>query len=369
MITAHAGFSASPITNPNPELVENFIDLPASNISIYADATDSTDPSAVFTFAWSILNPRTGQTATISTLGTTLDNVAAVWGDVRLFVVATNTATGLSSESDPRLAPASAFCTLKIESESKALTLPAIGAREWWRSFDSLAQAVEDLELTDQAISTATINNAGELILTLNDGTVINAGQARGSDGTNGTDGIDGADGADGISVTSASVSGSNQLTLTMSDGSTINAGTITDNDTRRLIYATGPLYHYFDGTLHAGIHPNKRVWIAGPWVAHTALTIQLFSVTLMDGGPLNNAMTFDLTLTSAGAYALSANTPPASSASFNVIQATASEPLTATSSALNISVSTGQLFGICISAPSAGAVHGLNINIVATEL
>lgn len=363
MITAHAGFSASPITNPNHELTEGLIDLPTSGVNIYADAVDSADPSAAFSFAWSILHPRTGQTASIpapASASTTLDNIAAVWGDVRLFVVATNTSTGESSEADPRLAPASAFATLHIESESKALTLPAIGSREWWRSFDGLAQAVEDLELTDQALDSATINGAGDLILTLNDGTTINAGQARGADG---------ADGADGSYIVSASVNGSGELLLTMSDGSTINAGTIPDNDTKRHIYSTGTISHYFDGTLHSGLNPNKRVWIAGPWIAHTDITLNLASITLYDGGPLNNQITFDITLTTAAAYALSGNTPPSAAASFTVTQPTAAEPLSATSSQLNLTVTTGTLFGLCMSAPSQGAAQGLNVNITATEL
>ena len=324
MITAHAGFSANPINNPNPTITEGLIDLPQSGVSIYADAVDSSDPAAVFTFAWSVLNPRTGQTAAINTqqANTTLDNIAAVWGDVRLFVITTNVSTGEQSETDPREAPASAFCTLKIESEARALTLPAIGSREWWLSFDNLSDVVERLT-AENTLTGASINGSGELILTL-------------------------------------------------SDGSTINAGTIpTGTDTRRVIYSTGPLFGYFDGqNHHDGINPAKRVWIAGPWVAHTALEISLASITLYDGGPLNNQITFELALESASNWAQgSSGTPPAGVANFSVTQNLDATPLTATSSPLSITATTGTLFGLVMDAPTGGKVDGLNVNITATEL
>ena len=50
----------------------------------------------------------------------------------------------------------------------------------------------------------ATVNGSGELVITLTDGTIINAGNVKGADGadgidgTNGTNGTNGTDGADG---------------------------------------------------------------------------------------------------------------------------------------------------------------------------
>ena len=47
-------------------------------------------------------------------------------------------------------------------------------------------------------VDNSVVNSSGDLIVTLSDGTVINAGNVVGSSGTNGTNGIDGVDGADG---------------------------------------------------------------------------------------------------------------------------------------------------------------------------
>lgn len=65
-------------------------------------------------------------------------------------------------------------------------------------------------------VTNAVIDGAGELIITLNDGSTINAGVAKGADGTNGTD---------GLSVTNAEIDPSGDLIITLSDGSTLNAG------------------------------------------------------------------------------------------------------------------------------------------------
>ncbi|MDG2153112.1 MAG: hypothetical protein P8K10_04175, partial [Crocinitomicaceae bacterium] len=47
-------------------------------------------------------------------------------------------------------------------------------------------------------VDNSVVNGSGDLIVTLSDGTIINAGNVVGSSGTNGTNGIDGVDGADG---------------------------------------------------------------------------------------------------------------------------------------------------------------------------
>ena len=94
MIQAHAGWTLNPIVSPNPTITHS-LPLAAQSYGVFGDAVDSTDPSASFTFSWSILLPRTGQTAALSSStaqNPTLQNVNDTWGDIRLFLVATNPA-------------------------------------------------------------------------------------------------------------------------------------------------------------------------------------------------------------------------------------------------------------------------------------
>ena len=97
MITAYASFNPSPITSTPRDRTESTASLPLSGLQLYGGAVDTTDPSASFSFAWSVLNLRDGQTATLATptaQNTLLNGVNDVWGDVRVFLIATNTATG-----------------------------------------------------------------------------------------------------------------------------------------------------------------------------------------------------------------------------------------------------------------------------------
>lgn len=68
-------------------------------------------------------------------------------------------------------------------------------------------------------ISNASINNDGELVITLTDSASINVGKVVGADGQSGSDGVD------GISVTGATVNGSGDLVLSLSNSTTVNAG------------------------------------------------------------------------------------------------------------------------------------------------
>jgi hypothetical protein len=74
----------------------------------------------------------------------------------------------------------------------------------------------------------AVVDINGNLILTKTDGSNVNVGQVKGTKGDageTGATGANGATGATGVSVTGATVNGSGELVLTLSNGSTINAG------------------------------------------------------------------------------------------------------------------------------------------------
>ena len=97
-------------------------------------------------------------------------------------------------------------------------------------------------------VKTASFNSAGQLILTLSDGTTLNVGGglalkgadgANGKDGTNGNngangkdgrdgkDGKDGQNGKDGVSVAGVSVNGEGELIISFSDGKATNVGKV----------------------------------------------------------------------------------------------------------------------------------------------
>ena len=97
-------------------------------------------------------------------------------------------------------------------------------------------------------VKTASFNSAGQLILTLSDGTTLNIGGglalkgadgANGKDGTNGSngangkdgrdgkDGKDGQNGKDGVSVAGVSVNGEGELIISFSDGKAANVGKV----------------------------------------------------------------------------------------------------------------------------------------------
>lgn len=94
-------------------------------------------------------------------------------------------------------------------------------------------------------VKTASFNSAGQLILTLSDGTTLNIGGglalkgadgANGKDGSNGANGKDGRDGKDGkngqngkdgVSVAGVSVNDEGELIISFSDGKATNVGKV----------------------------------------------------------------------------------------------------------------------------------------------
>lgn len=82
-------------------------------------------------------------------------------------------------------------------------------------------------------ISSATVNSSGNLILTKQDGTTVNAGSVIGPKGDTGAQGIQGikgdtgSQGPAGLAVTGATVNGSGRLIITRSDSSIIDAGSV----------------------------------------------------------------------------------------------------------------------------------------------
>ncbi|MDD5702119.1 MAG: hypothetical protein PHU23_08735 [Dehalococcoidales bacterium] len=82
-------------------------------------------------------------------------------------------------------------------------------------------------------ISTAVVDADGNLILTMTDGSTINAGLVKGDQGNTGADGADGIgiegpagpQGEQGVGIASMKVSPDGNLIVTLTDGTVINAG------------------------------------------------------------------------------------------------------------------------------------------------
>ena len=149
-IVAYASSNVAPILFPNEDY-----DYDLSVISLggpaalFGDAEDSLDPLAVWTWSWTLMSSMPGSAAAIDVSTNQNINVAPIdiWGNVRLFLVATNTNTGLSSESDPLRAPSSAFVIIRVMSVDKGLQKIAAGERNWYDDQWDLVQAVEDINL------------------------------------------------------------------------------------------------------------------------------------------------------------------------------------------------------------------------------
>ncbi len=79
-------------------------------------------------------------------------------------------------------------------------------------------------------IASIEINTAGELVLTMTDMSTKNLGIIKGQDGANGQDGkdgIDGINGKDGISITSVTINEKGELIVSLSQGEPINCGVV----------------------------------------------------------------------------------------------------------------------------------------------
>ena len=356
-ITAYAGFTASPSNSANRNKTEALANLPLSGVQIFGEAVDSNDVNATFTWSWSVLQNRTGQTATIgnaTSQNTTLDNISSTWGNVRVFLIATNATTGETSESNPLLAPDSSQAFYQITSTNKTLTLPALGARNWYVSIDHALQALENLAQPSGGIQSATVNNAGDLIITLEDNTTINAGTVQGSNGSN------------GVSVASASINAQDQLILTMSDSSTINAGALPSKQK-----------HTFTGTVHSlnanagstalSFNPVKEEIIWGGFHATQNYDCVTISITVKDAGSPTNTANFYLFAMSEADWinGSSAGSHHVGSAISITQGSIANLPKFNTVNLSSQSISSGQVFGVSMGTTSNSAMHHVNISLI----
>ena len=164
-IIAYAAGVASPQSNPSTDKI---VDLAVTalgsvpNQALYGAATDSADASPVFTYAWTIIASPTGSTAAL--VNAALQNVEIqninIWGNVRLFLVATNTNTSLTSESDPLLAPSSAFVVIRLKSAAQGIQKMAAGERNWHDDLHIWADVLDTVSGSHTIISHSDVVSA-----------------------------------------------------------------------------------------------------------------------------------------------------------------------------------------------------------------
>lgn len=153
MITVYVSTTPSPlVSRADHEVNLNTGDTLPVDVQLYAAATDSDDPSAVFTFSWHLLRKPDGS-------GAALDNALIaepilegvdVWGNYSLFCIATNPASGATSQRDPLQAGSSAFTKVYVRSENLALVKPAAGERDWHPRSHEWVDAIENMDSTVQ---------------------------------------------------------------------------------------------------------------------------------------------------------------------------------------------------------------------------
>lgn len=177
MIIAYASSNNDPLNN----LVDSTINLNTGaslpqNVNVYGAGTDSADNSPSFTFSWSLLQKPSSSTASMndSALQNPVLNGVDVFGNYRLFLIVTNTNSGETSETDPVLAPNSAFTHVRVKSLELALQKPASGERnwnalayEWVDALENHESRIDDLEvigLNDLSDVSLNSNQTGQVL-------------------------------------------------------------------------------------------------------------------------------------------------------------------------------------------------------------
>lgn len=155
-IVAYASGVIDPTLNPNADpiidLSDPLVTLPQS-VQLYGDCIDDSGDPGPFSYSWTIMSNLPG--STVSLVDPNLQNPTVqdvdVWGNVRLFVVATNTSTAETSETDPLRAPSSAFVVIRVLSEKQTIQKPAAGERNWMDDVWTWAQRIEDFAASSLA--------------------------------------------------------------------------------------------------------------------------------------------------------------------------------------------------------------------------
>ena len=154
MIIAYTSAVANPTFSQADAEIEQATLTTTQNV--YGGATDTENPTATFTFSWHLLQKPTGSNAALSAANVanvTLNSIDT-WGNYRLFLIATNTATSETSETDFLKAPNSAFVHVRVNSTNLGLEKVSPGERDWHTRAWEWVSAVDTMDATVDAIDT-----------------------------------------------------------------------------------------------------------------------------------------------------------------------------------------------------------------------
>lgn len=293
-IIAYASANSDPTANPTQDVEVDLssVSLPHT-VTIYGAAIDTSDPSATFSWTWSLLDDP--EEATLDATNTqNVELTLTSWNNARLHLVATNTATSETSEANVLLAPSSSFCVAHVLSERHSIEKPAKGERGWQDALDVWADTLEAsasslTELSDVSVAT------GATLDTL----------------VGGSDAVDGSSPLHthlGSHV--AVATNTTQGTVTL-EGAWHTGGQIPKMLVReRLAWTGGTDYSVISGTASSKIimqstSPNDLL----PHVvfcAHEAVRVVAMNVVVMDGGIASAVGDYVFDLCEGGAAKLS---------------------------------------------------------------
>lgn len=356
MIIAYASANADPINNP---LNDAQVDLSAvtlpTTVTLYGAAVDTADAGASFSWAWSILDPSGPTLSAANTQNVVLSNIAA-WHNVRLHLVATNTATSETSEADVILAPSSSFVEVRILSENRGIQKIAKGSRSWHPALESWADAIEN-PVALNTLSDVTNATGAELDILRGGGLAESGGAILHTH--------------DGDHIADAATTAAGVVVLEEASSAAGSPKVITQE--RILLTASTSVSIDKNGTRHEEIIDVSAANEAVPHfvfsVGRHDLYIHRFSVALQDCGSTTNPYSFELfhsTIAEYQAYTLGHTV-----STLTLTPTSANTPLfgSAASSA-NQTVSAGDVIALVVGAapPSGSGGQLLHVTIEATR-
>lgn len=182
MIIAYASANADPINNPSTDAE---VDLATAStpvsVTIYGDAVDTVNAGASFSFQWTLLDSDSVNVPVLSSTTTqniTISNISA-WHNIRVHLVATNTATSETSETDILLAPTASFSEIRVLSAEQGIQKPAKNSRNWEPVLEDWADAIEaGVNLTLNELSDVTNATGAQLDILVGGGDAEQTGTA-----------------------------------------------------------------------------------------------------------------------------------------------------------------------------------------------
>lgn len=162
---------AKPIANAGSDKVIAEGSLPQTP-ALAGSGTPGTGGTSITGYQWAIARATVvGPTFSSATAQNPTFGPVAVLSAFRLFLVVTDD-LGNDSETNPLLAPESAFCNVYVTTAVDAIPYIAPGSREWWPYYHTLVDAVASLrtDLDGQTIADHDTSATGSELDTLTDG-------------------------------------------------------------------------------------------------------------------------------------------------------------------------------------------------------